>query len=590
MSETAVEEPIKAARRDSMDLGGASAPDRFGARPQTGPSVGSSLLGGIAQLGTTAAGINTAKEDSAAGDLQTIMGGANSLVPRIAIEHAIGVPALTMAKHAGIFTTAAARLGQQALGHDAGDVAHQTRDELGQSFGDLDATRAELKSHLAAKASGVASSSSPAKAVKDMTPEERESRIAELTKQNFGKQLGGKQLTPGAKLMRAMASTTIKSGRHGEEVQSHNHFAPTELTLADTGLMNGNIVTRNAEGHLVSKSDPNGVPTSSAAGKTAQMLNAPLQAIHAVGGALTGDTGAEALRNGNNVEAMARSGLGVAAAVGQGAAATAANASGAAGFGGVLAAGAAQVGGYALKGLSSAVGSATGVTEAANRQRVAELSENFYGPAGSRRAELMKGGMNLRPAADGINDEEAGMPSISFAKEGESFSEGAAAADKSLKESGWGEKGIWDSTKAGFHKGVNWGDKNLNSNHSVAGTVLRAGSGLIAGAGHGLSAMGSKIVRHVGKFAGGVGGAAAGAWSNIKGHASKYASGAWDKTKRGASWLGNKVASGASAAWGGMKSAAGWLGDKFSGASDWLKGKLLTSVHHDRTEKSEDSD
>jgi hypothetical protein len=242
-----------------------------------------------------------------------------------------------------------------------------------------------------------------------------------------------------------------------------------------------------------------------------------------------------------------------------------------------------------IKATASLIGSASGISNAAERQRIAEKNEGFYGASGSRRAEILKSGLNLRPAPDGLNDEEAGVPRTDFAKEGESFTEGAAAADKSLKESGWGEKGVWESTKAGFHAGVNWGGKNLNSNHSVPGTVLRFGSGLVAGAGHGLAAAGSKIVRHVGKFAGGVGGAAAGAWSNIKGHTSKFASAAWDKTKRGASWLGGHIADGASAAWGGMKSAASWLGDKVSGAGDWFKEKMLNAKVHDRTEKPEEA-
>jgi len=223
--------------------------------------------------------------------------------------------------------------------------------------------------------------------------------------------------------------------------------------------------------------------------------------------------------------------------------------------------------GTAVKGLASGIGSVTGVSRLAERQRIAEKSENYFGADGTRRAELLKGGINPRPAPDGLNDEAAGMPSTDFAGEGESYAEGSAAADKSLKESGWGERGVWSSMKSGFHRGVRWGDKNLSSKHSVLGTIARGGSGLIAGAGHGLAAMGSKIVRHVGKFAGGVGGAAKGAWSNIKGHVGKFASGVWDKAASGASWIGNKI----------------------GGAMDWLKGKILNSQHHDRSGAQEEA-
>jgi hypothetical protein len=414
------------------------------------------------------------------------------------------------------------------------------------------------------------------------------------------------------KFLLAAADTKKKADTHGEAVQAEGYHAPTETTVAESEAMAGYDVKRNADGELVSTKSEDGIPQSTAEGKAAVYAAMPHRALKAVGGVISGDDAEEDLRKGNFKTAMAKSVLGGGAAMGKQIAATAADAHGAAGMGGALVAGASKVAGAVVSGVGSAIGSVTGVEKAAQRQEVAEMSENWYGAKGNRRAELMKGGMNARPKADGLNDEAAGLPSIDFAKKGESFSEGSAAADKSLKDSGWGEKGVWESTKEGFHKGVNWGDKNLNSNHSVAGTLLRAGSGLVAGAGHGLAAMGSKVVRGVGKLAGGIGGAAKGAWSNIKGHGSKLASGAWEKTKRGASWLGNKVASGASAAWsglksgasalgghiadgasaawGGMKSAAGWLGDKFSGASDWLKGNLLNSVHHDRSEKAEDSD
>ena len=580
MSEPAVEEPIKAARRDSMDVGDVSAPDRFGARPQTEPGLASSLMSGMARTGAMAAGIKTAPDDSTEGDAQTMMGGANFLPNKVALNFAASkmgahAPVVDLMRHAGIATKAAAHWMQEKSGHDASEVAHDSRAELGKSFDNLDATSDAWRAERAAKAAGQA----PA-----------HENLAMSLLSPGAKTVRGKSVGKLGKYLLGAADSKKKADAHGAAVMAEGYHAPTETTVTQSEAMAGYDVKRNAEGELVSKKSDEGIPQSTAEGKAAVYAAMPHRALTEIGGAIAGDDAEEHLRRGNFKTAMAKSVLGGGAAIGKQVAATTADAHGASGFGGALVAGASTLAGGLVKGVGSAIGSVTGVEKAAQRQEIAEMSENWYGSKGKRRAELMKGGMNARPKADGLNDEAAGMPDIDFAKEGESYTEGAAAADKSLKDSGWGEKGVWESTKEGFHKGVNWGDKNLNSNHSVAGTVLRAGSGLIAGAGHGLAAMGSKIVRHVGTFAGGVGGAAAGAWSKIKGHGGKLASGAWDKTKRGASWLGNKVAGGASAAWGGMKSAAGWLGDKFSGASDWLKSKLLTSVHHDRSEKAEDSD
>lgn len=613
MSEPAVEEPIKAAHSDSESLGGLGAPDRFGARPQTEPGLASQAMSGMARLGALAAGTPTAAAGSTERTAQETMQTANSMPIKAGLNSAFShlgakAPVMDVMHHAGIATQAAAHMAQQASGHDASEVAHDTRAALSQKFDELDEAgagyRAERAKTAADKAAGLPSEP------------QKTDLFAPGAKTVRGRGLGarGKYLLAGIAAHKAAT-------QHGEAVQAAGHFSPTETTVKESEMMNGYEVKRNGDNQMVSKKMEGGAPVSTPEGKAAVLAAMPHRALGALGGAVAGDDASEDLRQGNFKTAIAKSALGATASVGKTAAGHALDAHGAAGAGGIVVAGAAKVGGGIVKGLASGIGSVTGLEEAAQRQEIAEKSEGWF--EGGRRAELMKGGMNARPKADGMNDAAAGLPDIDFAKKGESYSEGAASADASLKASGWGEKGVGDSAKSGFDRGVRWANDNVSSAHSVTGTIARGVGGALAGAAHGLSAIGSHAVRGLGRVAGGIGGAAKGLWSNVKGHGSKFANAAWAKTKSaaasawsgaksawsgaksGAAWLGGKIASGASAlggaiasgatsawsgaksaagsAWGGLKSGASWLGDKVGGAASWLKGKVLNSQEHDRS-------
>jgi hypothetical protein len=588
MSEPAVEEPIKAAHADSESLGGLGAPDRFGARPQTEPGLASSAMSGMARLGAMAAGTPTATTGSTERTAQEAMQTANSMPVKAGINTAFShlgahAPVMDVMHHAGIATQAAAHLAQQKSGHDASEVAHDTRAALGQKFDELDSAGANYRAERAKTAADKAAGITPERKRVDLfAPGAKAARRSGL----------GNYLLAGIAAHKAATA-------HGDAVKAAGHFSPTETTVKESEMMNGYEVKRNGDNQMVSTKMEGGAPVSTPEGKAAVLAAMPHRALGALGGIVAGDDASEDLRQGNFTTAMAKSTLSTAASVGKTAAGHALDAHGAAGAGGMVVAGAAKVGGELVKGLASGIGSVTGLEEAAQRQEIAEKSEGWF--EGGRRAELMKGGMNARPKADGMNDAAAGLPGIDFAKKGESYSEGAASADASLKKSGWGEKGVADSAKSGFDRGVRWANDNVSSAHSVTGTIARGVSGAVAGAAHGLGAIGSHVVRGVGKVAGGIGAAAKGAWSNIKGHGSRFASAAWDKTKSGAakawagaksawsgvksgaSWLGGHIADGAKAAWGGLKSGAGWLGDKIGGAASWLKGKVLNSQEHDRS-------
>ena len=241
--------------------------------------------------------------------------------------------------------------------------------------------------------------------------------------------------------------------------------------------------------------------------------------LQGLGATMGGANGREALLKGENAKALAKSGAGMAREVTAHSAGLAADAHGAGGFGSTIANAALKASGAIVSGVGWGFGKLTGIEAAAKNQDNVDALRKYTGEDGgtSRAQEIEERGLHPRAQANGFNDAEAGLPSIDFAKKGESWSEARAEAAK---------------------KG-----------HTYA-------AGGIKGALRG--------------FGAGISGAARGAWSNIKGYSAKafkdgkkLASSGIASARSTASNVAAKVGSGLSRAGGAMKrgwkSAMSWL-------------------------------
>jgi hypothetical protein len=519
-------------------------------------SWGSSLTGGAARLGAFMSGNKTAGKHTWERSGQKAMGGLDGPAGeglQAGLEAAEIHTPLHVAetvKHAGIMLQAGAHGLQKAAGIKPTGVAPHTREQLGATLQKIDSLSAQRSADVAetkrktaeAKAAGV-----------DISTEDAKSQLKSHVKvwgrhYDFKSGESGQMSALGhSMLARAKA---IKQARNlGAEVRKAGHFSPQEASIAESEAMYGHHAERVYDGkdqhgkekwltkgppskkHPGDAPLPDVSPKSTTMGKVSKALEMPGNLFGHAADVIDGTGGEKELEQGKFGLAGAKSLLGIGGGAAKVVAAHTADAHGAVGLGGLAVSAASSLAAAPVRGVGAAYHAATGTKKMADAQRAAEKNEHWWGEHGSRRADLLESGMNARPSFDGTNHEEAGVPEDNYAKHGESYSEGAAAAHESLKKAGWGRDNIGASVA-----------------HDLVG-----GLGVLTAAKHGLSAMGSKAVLSAGTALGGMRGAAAGAWSNAKGYTARYASNAK-----------HEVVHAAKHTWNGIKTTAGRVRDSYS--------------------------
>lgn len=438
----------------------------------------------------------------------------------------------TMGTHASIAATAAGRMAMEASGAKPTDVAHDERDRYRQSkAGVQHADRvAEAHKKLESGESAPSTSETQEALAGAEDPAEKE-RLASEHMAMFRAKSQRAAGTKGPGRLQARSSQLIAALGLGKAVESTGHRAGYEGTMAESANVLGASLKRGADGKTTLTGEGD-LPQESKKGRGAQTAAMFHRGLQGLGATLGGDTGREALLKGENAKALAKSGAGMARTVAASSAGAAADAHGAGGFGSTIANTALKASGAIVSGVGWGFGKLTGIEAAAKNQDNVDALRTYTGEDGgtSRAQEIEERGLHPRAQANGFNDAEAGLPSIDYAKKGESWSEAREAA---------AEKG-----------------------HTyAAGGVL----GALKGFGAGLS------------------GAGKGAWSNIKGHSAKafkdgkkLASTGISSARSTASNVASTVGSGLSRAGGAMK--RGW-----KSAMSWLRkpGAARTSTNDD---------
>ncbi|MDA2989136.1 MAG: hypothetical protein O2815_08675 [Actinomycetota bacterium] len=451
-----------------------------------------------------------------------------------------GGPSLsTMGTHASIAATAAGRIAMEASGAKPTDVAHDERDAYRQSKAAVQQADRVAQAHkkLAAGESAPTTGETQEALAAAEDPGEKE-RLAQehmaMYRAKREKQTG--ERGPGR--LKARSHQLIAALRLGKAVESSGHRSGYEGTMAESANVLGASLKRGPDG-TTTLTGSGDLPREQAGGRTAQHLSMFHRSIQSLGGTLGGETGKEALLRGENTTALAKSGGGMAREVATNSAGVVADAHGASGFGSTIADWAMKVSGALVGGIGWGIGKITGLESAAKNQDNVDALRKYTGEDGgtSRAQEIEERGFRPRAQATGFNDAEAGLPSIDFAKKGESWSEAREAA-------------------------------------AAKGHTYAAGG--VRGALRGIGA--------------GIAGAARGVWSNVKGHtakkyrdAKKLASESLASARAKASSLSSKAKAGLSRAGSAMKH--GWQsamsrlrGPRSSGASREEEGVELQTT------------
>jgi hypothetical protein len=485
------------------------APSSATSRPDTssaGSSEGWSMSSAIGSMGRRLAQLGqTGDKALNAGP----MGASGEAVNQAARLMGYAGPSLSkMGTHASIAATAAGRMAMEASGAKPTDVAHDERERYGQSkAGVQHADRvAEAHKKLESGESAPSTSETQEALAGAEDPAEKE-RLASEHMAMFRAKSQRAAGTKGPGRLQARSSQLIAALGLGKAVESTGHRAGYEGTMAESANVLGASLKRGADGNTTLTGEGD-LPQETEHGRDAQTAAMFHRGLQGLGATMGGANGREALLKGENAKALAKSGAGMAREVTAHSAGLAASAHGAGHSGSTIANAALKASGAIVSGVGWGFGKLTGIESAAKNQDNVDALRKYTGEDGgkSRAQEIEERGLHPRAQANGFNDAEAGLPSIDFAKEGESWSEARAEAAK---------------------KG-----------HTYA-------AGGIKGALRG--------------FGAGISGSARGAWSNVKGYSAK----AFKDAKKLASSGAAKVGSGLSRAGGAMKrgwkSAMSWL-------------------------------
>ncbi len=571
-SESHVEPRGSEAHRDALS----ERPSMGTAPAASSRSMGSWITGGIARTGAFLSGNKTAGKHTWERRGQKAMRGLDSPLGeglQAGLEAAEVHTPLHVAettKHVGIMLQSGAHGMQKLAGIKSTGIADDTRQKLHEHVNALHEHGDQFRSDLAeiqnkqarAKASG-----------EELSSEAAHSHIRAVGPEIKMKDGTSRPIYPKGRYLLDGIRAHGKALELGKEVKKAGHFSPEETSITDSEAMFGHHAERVYGGKdqhgkekwlmhgtpgrkALDAPLPDVSPKSTLSGKVNKVLEMPGNLLNHAADVIDGTGGEEDLKKGKFGLAGAKSALGIGGGAAKVVAAHTADAHGAMGLGGLAVSAGANLAAAPVRGTASAYHYLTGTKKRAEAQRNAEKNKHWWGKDGSRQADVLENGISSRPSFDGSNHEAAGVPEDDFAKHGESYSEGAAAARTSLANSGWTPRGISASAGEGFDRGKQWGNDHLNSHNSVAGTLARGAAGMFFGAKAGLSAMASNAVVGVGSALGGMRGAAAGAWSNAKGHSARKATSAK-----------NKLVHGAKSTWAGMKSGANWVGRKLMHAS-----------------------
>lgn len=425
----------------------------------------------------------------------------------------------TVSAGGGVAVQAASRLLLEGSGSKPTDSAHDERQAYREARSQAEHADkvADSRARLAKGETAPTLDETKAKLDGAETEEERVRAAQEHMAMFRAKQLEASG-TVGAGRMKARSRQLIKGMALGKAVESSGHRAGYETTMQESADLLGADLTRTPEGLSMKGSGP--APEAQEGGKKAQSRARFHRGIQGVGAVIGGDNGEEDLLRGNTKTALAKGVGGTVRDAGLKKAGKLIDAHGGMGLGSTAAkAGGAIVGGI-VGGIGTAIGAATGLeAKAAHQDKVDAYDKHWNGGEDgvNRAQEIEERGFRPRPQANGFNDSKAGLPSVNYAKKGESWSEARAKAAEEGKT---------------YEKGG------------------------IVGAAKGLGA--------------GIAGAATGLYRNAVGSAGK----AWEDAKK---LPGRKLADWkdtARSTWSSLKSGVATAGKYAGAAGDWLASKV----------------
>lgn len=376
-----------------------------------------------------------------------------------------------------VATKAAGRLLLEGSGARPTDVAHGERAAYRQAKGQVakEDRVAEAARNLKGGGAAPTQEQTRERMAEASTDDERAAAAREHMEAFLAQhraENAGEKGTVTAGRLRARVQQTMAATKLGKAVEKQGHRAGYEGTMQESADLLGADLRRTPDGLSLSGSGP--APVAQAGGKEAQSKARFHRGIKATGEVLAGDNGKEDLLRGNTKTALAKGlgGLARDSALEHTGTAVAGHAGKYAGKA-VTALGGAIAGG-ALRGIGSGIGYATGLeSKAAHQDKVDAYDKHWNGGEDgvTRAQEIEERGFRPREQGNGFNDKEAGLPSVNYAKEGESWSEGRAKADQQGQT--WKEGGVRGAA-TGLAMGMEGAARGAYSN--AKGSIRKMGT------------------------------------------------------------------------------------------------------------------
>ena len=382
------------------------------------------------------------------------MGASGTAINEAASSMGYGGPSLsTLGVHASVAATALGRMTMEASGAKPTDVAEVERAKYKASKAQVQHADmvSDSRKKLASGESAPTLKETQAALTSADSPEAKE----KLAQEHMAMYRAKKNLETGTKSSGRLQARTHQLTRAlalGKAVEQTGHRAGYESTIEESANVLGATAKRGADGE-VSLRGSDKLPKEEVGGATAQKLALFHRGIQAAGDTLGGSTGEEDLLKGNNATALAKSGAGALREVGVHGAGKLADAHGLGGAGSFVVDAGAKAGGALLGGVGWALGAATGIEAKAKNQDNVDAVKKYTGEGGgtSRAQEIEERGLRARPQANGFNDAQAGLPSVDYSKEGDSWGE---ALDKAAADGHtWKDNGV-KGALSGFGAGV----------------------------------------------------------------------------------------------------------------------------------------
>ena len=472
------EQPAKDAR-----LGAPSTRPAIHPAPQSAPkgpgivhTVSQSVGQGMAQLGQ--AGYDSVNSGP--------MGASGKAVDQAA--KAAGYTGISVSKgvtHGSIAAIATGRMLMEASGAKPTDVASQERAAYQQSRSQV--AHSDLIADAHKRLEGGEAAPADFQTKQKLAATENSDDRTKIAQDHMAMYRAKKEQSSGVRVphrLKARTGQLMGALTLGKAVQATGHRAGYEGTMQESANVLGASVKRGSD--ETTAYGPGQLPQEEKSGRFAQAAATVHRGISGVGDVMMGGNGRQALLKGENAKAVAQSAGGLLREGGIHAAGKFADLHGAAGFGETIADGLSKVAGGIVSGVGWGLGKVTGVEAAAKNQDNVDAVKKFTGEQGgvSRAQEIEDRGFHARPQANGLNDSEAGLPSIDFAKPGESWGEArekAGSQGRTWKDNGF--RGALSGLGAGL-----WGAAR-GAKSNVQGHSMKAFRGVKKMAKSGLSSM-----------------------------------------------------------------------------------------------------